>query len=159
MSNNDPRPAEPRFGAALQQNLKQDMLWLAGGIIIMSIVLKLLFPLSSITTIAKLAGGIVWLFVLPGYCIMLAMSALPKMFANRVGDMLPLCHELELKERVIVGMLAAAGLLAIASYYAGILGMHIRSHALLFPAAIIIVSILLVYSARFMNSAQSGSRR
>ena len=100
-----------------------ELLWLATGTVVIGIVLKLLFPVSTITTVAKLMGSVLWLFVLPGY-----------------GIMLPWQNELELKERVIVGMLAAAGLLAIASYYLGIAGMHIRMHTLLFPALIILCS-------------------
>lgn len=124
----------------MHRKLKEDVLWLVAGIVVISIVLKVLFPLSSITTIAKLIAGIVWLFVLPGYAIML-----------------PWQHELELKERIVVGMLAAAGIEAIASYYAGMFGLHIRSHSWLFPAIIIMAGVALAHSKRFMKPAKASA--
>lgn len=123
----------------MHNNLKHDALWIAAGIVIIGILLKALFPLTGIMTIAKLLGGMLWLFVLPGYCIML-----------------PWRHQFELKERVIVGMLAAGGLLAVASYYAGILGLHVRSHSWLFPLVIIIAGIALAHSKRFMKPARAS---
>ncbi len=124
----------------MHEQLKRDALGTLAGIVIIAILLNALFPDSGIATIAKLLGGIIWLFVLPGYFIML-----------------PLRETLELKERIVVGMLAVAGLEAIASYYAGIAGLHIRSHSWLFPALIIIAGIALAHSKRFMNRAKASA--
>jgi len=120
-----------------QHELKQDIIWIATATIILGIILKILFPLSSITEIAKLVGSVLWLFALPGYCIML-----------------PWRKEIELKERIVVGMLAAAGLFAIASYYLGIIGLHIKYHTILFPIIIVLASIILINSKKFMKHAQ-----
>lgn len=119
------------------QQLKDDAVWVIAATIILGIILKILFPLSSITEVAKLVAGVVWLFMIPGYCIML-----------------PWRKEIELKERVVVGMLAAAGLFAIASYYFGIIGLHIKYHTILFPIIVVLVSVILMNSKRFMNRAQ-----
>jgi hypothetical protein len=123
--------------ALLTQQLKDDAVWVIAATIILGIILKILFPLSSITEIAKLIGGALWLFALPGYCIML-----------------PWRSEIELKERIVVGMLAAAGLFAVASYYFGIIGLHIRYHTILFPIIVVLVSVILMNSKRFMNRTQ-----
>jgi peptidoglycan/LPS O-acetylase OafA/YrhL len=119
------------------QQLKDDARWIIAGIVIIGIILKILFPLSSITEIAKLVAGVVWLFVIPGYCIMLAWRS-----------------EIELKERVVVGMLSAAGLFAVASYYFGIIGLPIKYHTMLFPILTIIVAVILLNIKRFMKRAQ-----
>ncbi|MEM2916065.1 MAG: hypothetical protein QXT19_01785 [Candidatus Woesearchaeota archaeon] len=121
-----------------QFSIKQDISWLIAGTAIIGIILKILFPLSGIAEIARLIGGVFWLFVLPGWCIML-----------------PWRNEIELKERIVVGMLAAAGLFAMASYYFGILGVHIRIHTFLFPIIVPVVSAILFYSKRFMKRAQA----
>lgn len=123
----------------MHEKLKRDAGWALAGIVIIAILLNVLFPDSGIVTIAKLLGGIVWLFVLPGYFIML-----------------PWRETIELKERIVVGMLAAAGLEAVASYYAGIAGLHIRSHSWLFPALIIAIGIVLAHSKRFMKRAKAS---
>ncbi len=125
--------------ATQQFSLKQDLTWIIGATIIIGIVVKILFPLSSITEIAKLVGGVLWLFVLPGWCIML-----------------PWRNEIELKERIVVGMLASAGLFAIASYYFGILGVHVRIHTVFFPVLVIIIAAILFYSKTFMKRAQAS---
>jgi uncharacterized membrane protein len=89
----------------------------------LGILIKILLPLSRIGAVARLTFGILWLFVLPGYFITL-----------------PWRNELVLKERAIAGILAAGGLFAIASYYLGIFGLHVRTHAWLLPAATIALS-------------------
>ena len=119
------------------QQLKDDAVWVIAATIILGIILKILFPLSSITEIAKLVGGALWLFTIPGYCIMLAWR-----------------KEIELKERIVVGMLAAAGLFAIASYYFGIIGLHIKYHTILFPIIVVLASIIMINSKKFMKRAQ-----
>lgn len=120
-----------------QHDLKQDILWIIAATVIIGIIIKILFPLSGITEVAKLVAGVLWLFSLPGYCIML-----------------PWRNEIELKERIIVGMLAAAGLFAVSSYYFGILGLHIKYHTILFPIIVVLASIILLYSKNFMKRTQ-----
>ena len=115
----------------LLNKIKQDWLGILAGIIIIAVVLKVLFSLASFMTIAKLVGGVLWLFVLPGYCITL-----------------PWQKELELKERVVVGMLAAAGLFAIMSYYLGLAGPHISMHTWLFPPIVVAVAVVLLWYKR-----------
>jgi uncharacterized membrane protein len=105
------------------RKLLTELGWLAAGTAGLGILIKILLPLSSIGAVARLTFGIFWLFALPGYFIML-----------------PWRNELELKERAIVGILAAGGLFAITSYYLGLLGIHVRSHALLLPAVTIALS-------------------
>jgi uncharacterized membrane protein len=97
--------------------------WLAAGMIGLGALIKILLPLSSINAVARLTLGIFWLFALPGWCITL-----------------PWRNEFELKERLVVGILAAGGLFAITSYYLGLLGIHVRTHALLLPAVTIALS-------------------
>jgi uncharacterized membrane protein len=89
----------------------------------MGVLLKIMLPLSDIGAIAHLIAGTFWLFVLPGWCIML-----------------PWQKEFELLERAVIGILAAAGLFTIASYYAGLIGIHIRIHTVLFPLLTIALS-------------------
>lgn len=121
----------------LSDGVKNDLFRIAAGIILAGAVLRVLF-VSDIAVIARLVWGIIWLFVLPGYFIML-----------------PWRNEFDLKERVVVGMLASAGLLAIASYYAGIFGLHIRTHATFLPAIVIIASVVLSLGKRFMKRLQT----
>ncbi len=122
-----------------QFSLKQDFAWIIAATIIIGIMLKILFPLSGIAEIAKLIGGVFWLFTIPGWLLMI-----------------PWRNEIELKERIVVGMLAAAGLFAIASYYFGIAGLHVRYHTLLFPILVIVISAIIFYSKRFMKRAQAS---
>lgn len=116
---------------AVRAKLKKDWLWILGGTAIIAIMLKVLFSLAPVGVIAKLVGGVLWLFVLPGYCIML-----------------PWQKELELKERVVVGMLAAAGLFAILSYYLGLAGLHISMHTWLFPPIVVLATAVLLWYKR-----------
>ncbi len=114
--------------SALFNKLVRELIVVFAVALGIGIVLKVLFPLTSIGSVAKLMGGVVWLFVLPGYAVML-----------------PWQKEFGLLERVVVGMLAAAGMLAITSYYLGLAGLHIRTHSWLLPALILVVSAVLLF--------------
>ena len=50
-------------------------------------------------------------------------------------------EKLEFTERAVVGTAAAAALTAIASYYLGLIGLHVKYHWILLPAAMIIAGI------------------
>jgi hypothetical protein len=88
--------------------------------ILLAISLKIIFYRADLLTIAKVAVALLWLFVLPGYALLLAMhSSLP--FYARLG----------------LGICVGVAVYGLASYYLGIMGVHVRLHRFLIPTAVI----------------------
>ncbi|MEM4240126.1 MAG: hypothetical protein QXM31_02205 [Candidatus Woesearchaeota archaeon] len=104
--------------------LKQELKWLAIGYIILSIAVYVAFRNSSISEILRTTAGIYWMFVLPGYA-------------------LSLCSKQGFVERLIIGVSVQAGVFGLGSYYAGLLGWHVATHAIALPIISIIAGIIL----------------
>ena len=85
------------------------------------------------------AAALYWLFVIPGYAMMLH-------WRNRLG----------LAERMAMGTVAAIALTGIASYYIGLAGLKLQNQTLILPLAIIAASFLayLKFSARKTQQQQ-----
>ena len=89
------------------------------------ITFKIAFYKESIVVLLRSVLSLFWLFVLPGYFIMLYWK-----------------EELRFAERFIIGLVASAAIIGIFSYYLGLVGLHIKYHPLLLPVALIILGIL-----------------
>lgn len=108
----------------VKQEIKQELKWLALGYIALSIIFYIAFKNSSTGQILRTAAALYWMFVLPGYA-------------------LSLCSKQGFVERFIIGVSVQAGVIGLASYYAGLLGWHVASHGIVLPIFSIIIGIIL----------------
>ncbi|MBI3037320.1 hypothetical protein HYY73_06265 [Candidatus Woesearchaeota archaeon] len=104
--------------------LRKEAKYLAAAFVIAAIVLKIAFHREDLLGITKAAASVMWLFVLPGYAIMLHWR-----------------ENLEVIERLFAGTVAAMAINGIASYYLGLAGLKIQNQTILLPAAIIAASL------------------
>ncbi|MBS3114036.1 hypothetical protein J4448_02960 [Candidatus Woesearchaeota archaeon] len=84
------------------------------------IIFKIVFFNENLIVVFRNVLSLFWLFVLPGYFIMLYWA-----------------EKLDFVERLIIGTAVAAGIAGILSYYLGLFGLNIKYHAILLPPAII----------------------
>lgn len=92
------------------------------------VALKIAFYKESLLVALRTSISLLWLFVLPGYFLMLYWR-----------------EKLGFFERLIIGIALAAAVIGIASYYLGLAGLHIRYHSFLLPALFIVAGIAINY--------------
>ncbi len=107
-----------------KKELVQELKWLAIGYIILSIAIFIAFQKSSLVEILRTTASVYWLFVLPGYALML-------------------CSKKGFVERFIIGLSVQTAIIGLASYYAGLLGWHVATHGIILPLFSIIIGIIL----------------
>lgn len=96
--------------------LKKELVYLGMLLVFLLIVLQAAFYKQNILTTFKLALSLTWLFILPGYCILLYWH-----------------HKINFIERIVAGTVIAAGIMGMFSYYLGIVGLTISAHTILLP--------------------------
>ncbi|MBI2144949.1 hypothetical protein HYU18_01365 [Candidatus Woesearchaeota archaeon] len=104
-------------------HFKDELKWLAAGLVLLIALLKIAYYRESIAIAARTAASIYWLLVIPGYAIMLHWK-------DNIGFL----------ERTAIGTMAAMAITGIASYYLGLAGLKLQNQTLLLPAAIIAAS-------------------
>jgi len=109
----------------LFSRVKKELVYILIMLVISLIIFRLAFYKEPFSATARLVLSLFWLFVLPGYFIMLYWS-----------------NELDLKERFVIGIIFAAAVMGISSYYIGLAGINIKWHTFLLPPAIIIIGLV-----------------
>ncbi len=102
------------------EELKGELLFLGIALFGLLIALKIAFYKESIIVIVKMVASLFWLFVIPGYALMLYWK-----------------EKLDFLERLVIGCALLFAVMGILSYYVGIFGLHIKYHVWVFPPLII----------------------
>ena len=90
----------------------------------LSIVFQIAFYRESVVIVQRFLGGLYWLFVLPGATLLLA-------WGDRWGFV----------ERAVAGTALVFAVIGTASYYLGIVGLHVKYHGFLFTPVLIVIGI------------------
>lgn len=106
--------------------IKKELLYILIIFFIVMAIFKIAFFKESFAVILRMVSSLFWIFVLPGYFMMLYWRG-----------------SLELIERLVIGIVIAAALAGILSYYLGLIGLNIRYHAALLPPIFILAGILI----------------
>ena len=114
----------------LIDELRNELKLLAAAFVAVIIILKIAYYKESLLVVVRTAAALFWLFMLPGYAMMLYWR-----------------EKLGFTERVVAGTVAAMALNGIASYYLGLIGLKLQNQTLILPAAVVIVSF--AFSLRF----------
>ena len=94
-------------------------------------IFKIVFFKDTIVILLRSVLALFWLFVLPGYCIMLYWN-----------------EKLEFIERFIIGIIFSAGATGIFSYYIGLIGLNIKYHTVLLPLVIMVIGMIIVLNKK-----------
>lgn len=112
----------------IMQKMKNEGLWLLILLVLSIIAFKIVFYKESFLVVVRVTWSILWLFVLPGFTVMYYWH-----------------DKLEFAERIVAGVALSTALVAIPSYYLGLLGLNIKYHGILLPLAIIIIGIVILF--------------
>ncbi len=107
------------------EDMKKELMYIGLLFIIALVVFKIAFFKEEVTVLLRTVLSLFWLFVLPGYFILLYWK-------EKLGFM----------ERFIVGIMVSAAIIGIASYYIGLIGLNIKYHTALLPLVLIIIGIV-----------------
>jgi hypothetical protein len=125
---------------ALLETIKKEAKFISAAFLVLTIALKIAYYYESIGKVLLVSASIFWLFVLPGYSMLLYWQ-------DRMG----------LAERMFLGTIAAFALNGLSAYYLGIIGLKIQYQTIILPAAVIAVSIIIEFkSQRFKKEAQKA---
>ena len=108
-------------------SMKKELLYVGLLFLAVLIIFKIAFYNENLIVILRNVLSLFWLFVLPGYFIMLHWS-----------------KNLDFTERLIIGTALALGVIGSASYYLGLFGLHIKYHTVVLPTAIILLSFIIM---------------
>ena len=93
--------------------------------IMIVLLLKIVFYEESIFSLFKVSASILWLLVIPGYCIT------------------SIWKEMALLERIIISVPASIAVIGITSYYLGLFGLNLKIQAFLLPAVILSATLII----------------
>ena len=106
--------------------IKKEMMHIGLLFLLALIIFKIAFFKENFIALLRNVSSLFWLFALPGYFIMLHWR-----------------ENLEFIERLVIGIALSAGAIGVFSYYAGIIGLNVRYHAIIFPIVLIAAGILI----------------
>ena len=106
--------------------IKKELQYLGILLIAALIIFKIAFFKEDIIILLRNVLSLFWLFVLPGYFIMLYWK-------EKIGFV----------ERFFIGTLLSAAIIGISGYYIGIAGLNIKFHAMILPLIIIFIGVII----------------
>ncbi len=104
------------------EEIKKELLYVGIALIGLIVILKVAFYKESLFVVLKMALSLFWLFIVPGYFLMLFWK-----------------ERLDFVSRFVLGTALCFAVMGILSYYAGLLGLHIKYHVWIFPPLLILL--------------------
>ncbi|MBI2135297.1 hypothetical protein HYU09_04870 [Candidatus Woesearchaeota archaeon] len=106
--------------------IKKEAIYLGLLILLALAIFKIAFFREDLLVLSRTVLSLFWLFVIPGYVIMLYWS-----------------EKLGFVERFVIGIFVSASVVGILSYYLGLIGLNIKYHAVVLPIVLILSGIAL----------------
>jgi len=106
--------------------VKKELQYVGILFILSLIAFKTAFFKETLIVIFRNVLSLFWLFVLPGYFLMLYWQ-----------------EKLGFTERFIIGIALAAAIIGIFSYYLGLMGLNIKYHTILLPLILILFGVII----------------
>lgn len=107
--------------------IKKDFLYLLISYLIAITIFKIGFYKESFFSLARILFSFYWLFVIPGIFITYTFSTRMKFI-----------------ERFFIGFGIGAAIIGLISYYAGLIGFHVKYHGFLLPLIVVGVAIIII---------------
>lgn len=104
--------------------VKREMKYVGILFLLSIVIFNIVFYKENFVVLIRNVLSLFWLFVLPGYFIMLYWN-----------------EKLEFAERFIIGIALSAAIIGIFSYYIGLVGLNIKYHAVVLPLVLLSISI------------------
>jgi len=107
------------------EKVKKELKYIGILFLLILIIFKIAFYKEDIGVLLRSVLSLFWLFVLPGYFIMLYWE-----------------EKLGFTERFVIGIILSAAIIGIASYYLGLIGLNIKYHTIVLPLVLIFIGIV-----------------
>ncbi len=101
-------------------------------------IMKSVFYRQDFITTTRTALSLFWMLTLPGYALLCYWK-------EKLGFM----------ERIVIGTAAGAAVTAIASYYLGIAGLHVKYHGIVLPISMLAVAAIITKRKKEPTSSTS----
>lgn len=108
------------------ETVKKELMLIGLSFLLLLVIFKLVFFKENLLVLFRNVLSLFWLFVLPGYFVMLYWK-----------------EKLNFLERFVIGIALAAGIIGIFSYYLGLIGLNVKYHTVLLPLTIIIAGLII----------------
>jgi uncharacterized membrane protein len=102
--------------------VKKELKYIGILFLLVLIIFKIAFFKENLVVLFRSVISLFWLFVLPGYFIMLYWK-----------------EKLKFLERFIIGIALSAAIIGMSSYYLGLIGLNIKYHAIILPPILILI--------------------
>lgn len=102
--------------------IKKEFVYIGFLFLIVLIIFRIVYFKDDLLASFRIVVSLFWLFVLPGYCIMLYWR-----------------ENLDFTERIVIGIALSAAVVGIISYYLGLMGLNIKYHGIILPLALILI--------------------
>lgn len=106
--------------------LKKELAYIGLLFLIAIAIFKIAFFKEDFIILFRTIFSFFWLFVLPGYFVMLYWKG-----------------RLEFLERFVIGVALSAAIIGVFSYYLGLIGLNIKYHTIALPLFLILIGIVL----------------
>ena len=107
--------------------IKKEMKYIGLSFLVGLILFKIVFFKENLVVIFRNVLSLFWLFVLPGYVLMLYWK-----------------EKLDFVERLIIGVALGAAIVGILSYYIGLIGLNIKYHVIILPLILISIGVIII---------------
>ena len=111
----------------LVDKLKKEFVYILGLFLLSILIFKFVFSKEQFIVVVKVLLGFFWLFVLPGFSLMYYWPSLSFL------------------ERFVIGIAVSLALIGTMSYYAGLMGLHTKYHAILLPIILLVFGSLIIW--------------
>ena len=109
--------------------IKKELKYIGLLFLVFLVIFRVVFFKENLVVLFRIVLSLFWLFVVPGYFIMLYWR-----------------EKIDFTERFIIGIVLAAGIIGIISYYLGLAGLNLKYHAVILPSVLILAG--LIFSSR-----------
>lgn len=116
------------------ENIKKDIMYLLGTLVVLTIILKIVFYKESLSSILKAAFSFFWLFILPGFSLTYYWS-----------------NKIERIERIVFGTGLGAAIQVFLTYYTGWFGLNLKYQPILLTLIMLLVAGIIVFYAKERN--------
>ncbi len=123
----------------MSDKIRKEAMNLLFALIITIIIFQIIFSKENILTTIRTVLSLFWMLVIPGFYLMYYWH-----------------EKLGFTERLIIGTGLSAAITGTASYYLGLLGLHVKYHGIILPLIMLGAAFLL--SVKMKNKANNNQQ-
>lgn len=105
--------------------------------IVLTVILKIVFYNEPFISTVRISFSIFWIFILPGFYLLYYWH-----------------NSLDFLQRFVLSTALSIAVIGTLSYHLGLIGLHIRTHTLIIPLAMLIIAFIIIWRVSRKAAAQ-----